>query len=265
MKRVIAIVGLLAAASVGRLDVSAQAPAVTPTSREVHYTRRSVVRVNARLRFTTMIILPEKEEILDFVCGDKDFWIVSGSQNLAYVKPAKAGAMTNLNLVTASGAVYSFLLTEGSGDPDLNVYIEADDAEQPAAKTKRYYTADDVADLKRIAEEARKEADDAHASVAKTVEDRVAFFRSTYPVGLQFPYRFKAHEKPFNVSAIYTDGAFTYIRANAPELPALYEVRDHVPNLVNFQVDHGVYVVTKVLESGYLAIGKQRLVFEAER
>ena len=57
-----------------------------------------------------MIILPEQEEILDFVCGDKEFWVVSGAQNLAYVKPAKAGATTNLNLVTASGNVYSFLL-----------------------------------------------------------------------------------------------------------------------------------------------------------
>ena len=42
------------------------------STREVRYNSRSVVRVKARLRFTTMIILPETEEILDFVCGDKD-------------------------------------------------------------------------------------------------------------------------------------------------------------------------------------------------
>jgi hypothetical protein len=96
-------------------------------TREVHYSSRSIVQVNARLRFTTMIVLPEKEEILDFVCGDKDFWIVSGGQNLAYVKPAKAGATTNLNLVTSTGSIYSFLLTEGTGDPDLKLYIAPDD------------------------------------------------------------------------------------------------------------------------------------------
>src|ERR1700739_2424203 len=79
------------------------------TTREVSYNPRAVVHVNAKLRFTTMIILPDQEQILDFVCGDKEFWIVSGAQNLAYVKPAKAGASTNLNLVTASGNVYSFL------------------------------------------------------------------------------------------------------------------------------------------------------------
>ena len=59
--------------------------------------------MQAKLRFTTLIILPDGERILDFVCGDKDFWIVSGADNLAYVKPAKAGAATNLNLITASG------------------------------------------------------------------------------------------------------------------------------------------------------------------
>src|SRR4029450_11938535 len=82
-------------------------------TREGSYKAQSVVRLNAKLRFTTMIILPEQERILDFVCGDKEFWVVSGAQNLAYVKPAKAGAATNLNLVTAAGHVYSFLLTEG--------------------------------------------------------------------------------------------------------------------------------------------------------
>ena len=60
-----------------------------------------------------MILLPEQEEILDVVCGDRDFWVISATQNIAHVKPAKEGAATNLNLVTASGTVYSFLLTEG--------------------------------------------------------------------------------------------------------------------------------------------------------
>src|ERR1700683_2609602 len=91
-------------------------PAAAQTTREVAYDSHAVVRVNAKVRFTTLIILPETEEILDFVCGDKDFWVVSGPQTLAYVKPAKAGASTNLNLVTASGNVYSFLLAEGPGE-----------------------------------------------------------------------------------------------------------------------------------------------------
>ena len=100
--------------------------------------------------------------------------------------------------------------------------------------------------------------DAAREAAAKTIDERVNEFRAAFPTQLQFPYRFKANQRPFNVSAIYTDGKFTYIRADATELPALYELVDgwpsHVksPNLVNFQVEHGVYIVPKVLESGYL-------------
>ncbi len=90
-------------------------------------------------------------------------------------------------------------------------------------------------------------------------------FRASYPISLQFSYRFEAGKPPFRVAAIYTDGTFTFIHAQTAELPALYEIRDGAPNLVNFQVEHGVYVVPKVLERGYLAIGKQRFLFESKR
>ena len=233
------------------------------TTREVNYNPRSVVRINARLRFTTMIILPEQEQILDFVCGDKEFWVVSGAQNLAYVKPAKAGASTNLNLVTASGNVYSFLLAEGTGEADLKLYVVPDGSMKAAgASTRKFYSAAEVDELRQTAEAAKKDAQAARDGAAKTIEERVNTFKASYPMQLSFPYRFKANERPFFVTAIYTDGTFTYIRSDAPELPALYEVRDGAPNLINFQVEHGVYVVAKILENGYLSIGKQTLAFQ---
>jgi type IV secretory pathway VirB9-like protein len=248
------------------LTVFTAAPSSAQATREVHYSSRSIVQVNARLRFTTMIVLPEKEEILDFVCGDKDFWIVSGGQNLAYVKPAKAGATTNLNLVTSTGSIYSFLLTEGTGDADLKLYIAPDDTvATPTNDTKKFYTAEDIARVRQGAEDAQKEAQAARTAATKLADERIAAFKTAYPAQLQFPYRFKANEKPFHVSAIYTDGVFTYIRANTSELPALYELKDGAPNLTNFQVEHGLYIVPKVMERGYLAIGKQRLVFDTAR
>src|SRR2546422_7673767 len=115
----------------------AQAPGIRQVSDAVH----AVVPIETRLRYTTMIVLPDEEEILDVVAGDKDFWVISAAHNLAHVKPAKEGAATNLNLVTASGAVYSFLLAEkgGSALPDLKVYIDADPS--AAVLKPRYYTA----------------------------------------------------------------------------------------------------------------------------
>ena len=71
-------------------------------------------------------------------------------------------------------------------------------------------------------------------------------------------------KKPFMVSAIYHDDKFTYIRSSAEEKPTLYEVKDGSPNLINFDLKDGVYVVPKILDSGYLVIGKHRLDFRKQ-
>ena len=95
-----------------------------PGVREASASDRGLIQLNTRVRYTTMVVLPDGEDILDVVCGDKDFWVISAAQNIAHVKPAKEGAATNLNLVTASGTVYSFLLNEGkTTQPDLKVYV----------------------------------------------------------------------------------------------------------------------------------------------
>src|SRR5271165_287243 len=80
-----------------------------PSTKTVGYGRKDVVKLNTKVKFTTLIILPDTERILDFSCGDKEFWVVNGNDNFAYVKPAKEGSMTNLNLITASGNIYTFV------------------------------------------------------------------------------------------------------------------------------------------------------------
>jgi hypothetical protein len=100
--------------------------AATDTARVVKCAQNDIVPVKAKLRFSTLIILPEKEEILDFTTGDKNFWIINSARNLCYIHPAPVGIRSNLNLITASGHVYS--LTEISNDPnaepDLKIFIE---------------------------------------------------------------------------------------------------------------------------------------------
>ncbi len=42
------------------------------TARVVKYGQNDIVTVHAKLRYSTLIVLPENEEILDFTTGDKD-------------------------------------------------------------------------------------------------------------------------------------------------------------------------------------------------
>ena len=97
-------------------------------ARTVQYGETDIIPIHAKLRFSTLIVLPADEEILDATTGDKEFWIINGAHNLCYLHPAQQGIRSNLNLITASGHVYSFLLTEISKDPneepDLKVFVE---------------------------------------------------------------------------------------------------------------------------------------------
>jgi type IV secretory pathway VirB9-like protein len=225
--------------------------------RQVSASAHSLIPLLTRLRFTTMIVLPEDEEILDVVCGDKDFWVISAMHNIAHVKPAKDGAATNLNLVTTSGAVYSFLLNEKSDNttPDLKVYVNADPS--VSVGKPKYYTAAQFDGIQAELLEARTAVDTEH----RRAIEAIANYQQEYPSKLQFVYGTAKYEKPFLVRAIWHDGQFTYVKTDATELPALYEIKDGKPAMVNFQVRNGTYVVPKVVERGYLALGKAQFPF----
>jgi type IV secretory pathway VirB9-like protein len=236
---------------------SSRLAAQTMGIRQVSASAENVIPLQTRLRYTTMVVLPEDEEILDVICGDKNFWVISATHNIAHIKPAKEGAATNLNLVTATGAVYSFLLSEknGSGTPDLKIYVNADPS-APRGKPK-YYTAAQFESVQADLVEARSAVD----AERRRAAEAIASYQQEYPSKLQFVYGTPKYEKPFLVRSIWHDGQFTYVKTDATELPALYEVKDGKPALVNFQVRSGTYVVPKVMERGYLALGKAQFPF----
>ena len=243
-------------AVLGSAMTATLAVAQTGGVREVSATERGVIPLQTRLRYTTMVVLPEGDEILDVLCGDRDFWVISATQNIAHVKPAKAGAETNLNLVTSSGAIYSFMLTEKSSPPDIKVYVQSE--ERVTTGKPKYYSAAQVQTLEAQIEELRAAARDE----ARRLDEAVAAYRQEYPARLQFPYGLPKYEKPFLIRSMWHDGEFTYVKTDATELPALYEMKDGKPSIVNFQVRQGTYVVPKVLDRGYLALGNQRFSFE---
>jgi type IV secretion system protein VirB9 len=246
------------------------AHAATETAaRVVKYSKEDIVAVHAKLRFSTLIVLPEDEEILDFTTGDKEFWVINGAHNLCYVHPAQAGIRSNLNLITASGHVYSFLLTEISNqpnaDPDLKLFVEPKEASDSAANTglRGYVSAGEAQAYKKELETLRSQAADQVRAAQAQAAEQVNRFRSSYATKLQFDYPLdsKAGRDPFLVSAIFHDDSFTYIKCGAREKPALYETKDGKPNLISFQFENGLYIAPKIIDTGYLAIGKKKLPF----
>jgi len=255
--------------AVAVLHAAQSSAATEEAARVVKYAKVDIVPVHAKVRFSTLIVLPDDEEILDFTTGDKEFWVINGAHNLCYVHPAQAGIRSNLNLITASGHVYSFLLTEISNqpnaEPDLKLFVESKESSSATANNglRGYVSAGEAQAYKKELEALRSQTtEQIHTAQAQSAE-QINRFRSSYASKLQFDYPLdgKAAREPFRVSAIYHDDAFTYIKCGAREKPALYEIKDAKPNLISFQVENGVYIAPKIIDSGYLTLGKKKLPF----
>jgi type IV secretion system protein VirB9 len=240
-----------------------------PTGRIVKYSQQDIIQVRVKLRFSTLIILPQDEEILDFATGDREFWIINGVHNLCYVHPAQTAIRSDLHLITSSGRVYSFLLTEISNEPnaepDLKLFVEPKEQSTiaGAASLQGFVRVSEVEAYRKELEAAREQAAEQIRTAGIKAAEDISKFRADYAGKLQFDYDLdkKASAEPFLVSAIYHDDIFTYIRCAAREKPSLYEIKDGKPNLINFQLEDGVYIVPKILDNAYLTIGKKKLAF----
>jgi type IV secretory pathway VirB9-like protein len=215
-------------------------------------------------------VLPVNEEILDATTGDKEFWIINGAHNLCYLHPAQQGIRSNLNLITSTGHVYSFLLTEISNEPntepDLKIFVERKEEStiNGASGVPPLARASEVQAYKTAVDAARAESAQAAQAAQERAQREISQYREQYAGKLQFDYTYnaKAARAPFSVSAIYHDDKFTFIKCAAQEKPTIYELKDGKPNLINFDLANGVYVIPKIVDQGYLALGKKKLSFE---
>ena len=237
------------------------------TARHVQVTDDTVVEVAARVRYTTVIVVPEDERILTFVCGDSEYWGLEGKANVALLKPMKEGIRTNVALITDMGRIYTLMAAEG-GEPDLKVYLhrpapEADGAVRIGTplKAPTFVAASELADYERQAELARDQAREATRTARELLEKGVEDFRRRYPGTLRFDYRLPAEAAgdPWRVRAMWHDQRFTYLLSAAPEAPALYEEKAGRPAMVAFDYEDGLYVARHVVGAGWLQIGKRRL------
>ena len=230
--------------------------AVTQESaRIVQYHSQDIVPIRAKVKYTTLIEVPPTEKIMEAATGDKDFWIVDVVGNFCFVHPAKPGISSNLNLITDKGNIYSFTLQDisaSSADPDLKVIIEpADRSSIVAASGPPQFVP--AAQL-----EASKQQ---LAALQSHVTQAVDEYKSAYPTELKFDYVYKRNEAPFDIQSIYHDDKFTYIKTNAPEKFSVYEMKDGKPNLITYDLRDGMYIIPKVMDSGYVELGKKRMDF----
>ncbi len=265
--------------------------------------------IYTKTHMMTALMFPPNDKILQIVCGDPDTWSIntdpagSGTEHIVYIKPSRVGHSTNLMVITTSRMVMQFFLQEISIvlDPDTSKPIIADhDAD-------KIPTGPDVMVTIRLSKDAATGANTSAAAPSRFIEKRaadqtirayqdqlaqatehtaitriaaekvvtqqLANLQATYPGQMQFPYDIALNTPPFHVQAMYCDSKFTYIRLNTQEVPAIYEIVDGKPNIVNFEFQparpdgdpNGVFVVRKILDQGHLVIGKAKLPFSRRK
>jgi len=234
---------------------AASAQATAESARTVQYHAQDIVPIHAKLKFTTLIVVPPTEKIMEAATGDKDFWVVDVVGNFCFVHPAKQGISSNLNLITDKGNIYSFTLQDVSGTnvaPDLKVIIEPADRSSIVASTgpAQYVPAAQVWQV-------QQQLADVQTHVGQAVDE----YKEAYPLALKFDYSYKANSAPFNVQSIYHDDKFTYIKTNATEKFSVYEMKDGKPNLINYDLRDGTYIIPTVMQEGYVQLGNKKMQF----
>ena len=230
--------------------------AAQESARTVQYHAQDIIPIRAKVKYTTLIELPSTEKIMEAATGDKDFWIVDVVGNFCFVHPAKTGISSDPDLITDKGNIYSFTLQDISttvGEPDLKVLVQPADRSAIVASSgsPQFVPAAQLA-------QSQEQLATLQSRVNKTIDE----YKSAYPLELKFDYTFRANKAPFNIQSIYHDDRFTYIHTNAQEKFSVYEdARTPKPNLITYDLRDGTYIIPKVMENGYVELGKKRMEF----
>jgi type IV secretion system protein VirB9 len=281
--RLISVLLFVASVALTAADIAptptSSAPAVSE-ARTVLVTQKSTVLIRTSVFASTLIVLPEEEKIATVFEGDRSNWrydTAKISTRYLSIKPIAPNIKTDLHVVSDHGNSYSFLLQEVSSEAgvayDSKVFLEAGDQaiKDSLLKLPVFVPAEEADKYKQQAAQAREELQkglDQQQQALDRQQSRLQAdtetFRATYPAKLRFPYQWdaKAAQK-LGVQQIWTDDKFTYIRADPQETPALYEIKDNQPSLVNYDYRNGLYTVPKLIEHGYLAVGKAKMDFWA--
>ncbi len=216
----------------------------------------------------TLIVLPPEEKVATVFGGDTVNWVFDGghvASRFISVKPKTAGSSTDLHIVSDHGNEYTLQLREVSTGADAHfdskVLIEPGDqaGKDKLAAMPVFVPAADLDKAKAEAAIAKT----AQVAELKAEENKAEQYRSSYPGTLHFDYAWDQKKgRELGLEQVWHDGKFTYLRGQFQETPALYEIKDGKPSLINFDFSAGLYTIPKEVAHGYLTIGKKKVEFD---
>ena len=270
---IIATSALLAVHAYAASPASVQQKA--PRTVEVSTTSAPPI-IRTSLNESTLLELPADEKVATVFGGNTDDWIFNAghvASRFISVKPKAAAAKssTNVHIISDHGVDYTLELEEVSGEPnasfDSTVFLVAIDteAQKKIAEPPVFVPAAEVKEKEDRLERELADAQAAASSEKKAALDAQEKYQSTYPSNLHFDYSWdQSKARALGVRQIWDDGKFTYIQGKFEEPPVVYELKDKKGSLINFDFANGLYTIPKLLQNGYVAIGKAKVEFHRE-
>ena len=270
---IIATSALLAVHAYAASPASVQQKA--PRTVEVSTTSAPPI-IRTSLNESTLLELPAEEKVATVFGGNTDDWIFNAghvASRFISVKPKAAAAKssTNVHIISDHGVDYTLELQEVSGDPnasfDSTVFLVATDtdSQKKIAEPPVFVPAAEVKEKEDRLERELADAQAAASSEKKAAMDAQEKYQSTYPSNLHFDYSWdQSKARALGVRQIWDDGKFTYIQGKFEEPPVVYELKDKKGSLINFDFANGLYTIPKLLQNGYVAIGKAKVEFHRE-
>lgn len=216
----------------------------------------------------TLIVLPPEEKVATVFGGDTVNWVFDGghvASRFISVKPKTADSSTDLHIVSDHGNEYTLQLHEVSSDADPHfdskvMIVPGDKAGKERLASMPVFVP--AAELERAKADAAA-AKAAHEAELKSEATKAEQYRSSYPGTLHFDFEWDRKKgDDLGLQQVWHDDKFTYLRGKFQDTPALYELKDGKPALINFDFSNGLYTVSKQISHGYLTIGKKKVQFD---
>lgn len=223
-------------------DIAAQAMPAPKENRIVRYTYSPdvIFRILSVPNLTTHLELAEDEGVDETpAIGDSAQWIVTGGPRHLFIKPLRFDLETTFTVITDK-RTYQFQLISGkSAGAPVYQKVSFNYPEQQA-----------LVKIRKQEAKAKVEAEENRLRdqiVAPTID----------PADLDFDYEVTG-TAPFKPTAVYSNGAFTYLAMpSVQDSPAIFLLDDEGnPSLINYQVKGNLVVVERMAERLLLKLGK---------
>lgn len=245
-----------------------------------------VMPVRIREGFVSNIILPDWDAVEDVMIGDQSVLeAIILRSNVVGVKPLQIGSDATLNVLSASGNVYSFYIrSEGRNTraiTDINIFVQAapskgradwfnDERRGVMSGGFRASIAgpqDGLAAMGGASAPSSSSPASSSDSSSENLSIRGSISNGDEPVPLDrrfFTMRMFEVAPGDRIIApeyVYTDGRWTYLHfpAGVTDRPAIFRVSDDVEGRVNTRVigDHGEVVVIEAIGNFVLRSGRK--------